>query len=121
MFSSTPFSILKNIQKLVWMLLVLFSMSSCSVKEVLLNQFQFSVAKPLSPTKSFNSCQFNTIEVVNEKKTEVQNKKTSTLLSSFTTFEKVSFKISSVSFEEVNNNSPPFYILYQQLKIALVI
>lgn len=121
MFLSTPFIILKNIQKLIWVVLVLFSMSSCSVKQALLDQFQFSLEKSINPTRSLNSCQFSTIEKKSEKKNEIQNKIISTLISSFTTFEKVSFKFISVSFQEINNNSPPFYILYQQLKIALVI
>lgn len=111
---------LKTIQNYLWVVLVLFCMSSCAVKESILNQFGIEVEKPLNRTKTIGSCQYTSIHTSSEIQAEVQDKRT------FTSLENKSINTESIidycftDFNEIKNNSSPFYILYQQLKIAVV-
>lgn len=112
--------LLKTIQNYLWVVLVLFCMSSCAVKESILNQFGIEVEKPLNRTKTIGSCQYTSIHTSSEIQAEVQDKRTFTSLENKSIYTESIIDYCSTDFNEIKINSPPFYILYQQLKIAVV-
>ncbi|HEY4540289.1 MAG TPA: hypothetical protein VIG94_09800 [Faecalibacter sp.] len=120
MKNTSTFLFLQSIQKYIWMLLVCFSLSSCTVKDALFEQLGLTVEKPLNKSKTVSSCQFTPLQEKQQSAVEIQKKSTFEFYSSldFTSTSTQVFK--SIPLGGVKNNSPPFYILYQRLKIAVV-
>ena len=120
MKNTSTFLFLQSIQKYIRMLLVCFSLSSCTVKDALFDQLGLTVEKPLNKSKTVSSCQFTPLQESQQLVVEIQKK------SSFEFYWNLDFTststqvFKSIPLGGVKNNSPPFYILYQQLKIAVV-
>lgn len=111
---------LRTIQKYFWGVLVLFCMSSCAVKESLFSQLGLETAKPLNRTKTTSTCQYTTIATSTVVQVEVQTKKTFLTVVNLLNIPPFLAVYCSTDFNTIKNNSPPYYILYQQLKIALM-
>lgn len=109
------------IQKTFGLLLVLFSLSSCAVKESLFDPFGVSIERTMNRSKVVNTCQIPTIDQTSEIESRVQQ-----VFSEFNT-EQLANRTNFIQHycskakTAINNNSPPFYILYQQLKISLIV
>nr|WP_297307836.1 hypothetical protein [uncultured Flavobacterium sp.] len=96
-------------------------MTSCSVKEVVYDIFEVNISKPLNRTKTTNLCQYNVVQEIQQCSVDVLKKR---LLPLVVDTQNLLFTSISYSFShsnEVKNNSPPFYILFQQLKLAMVV
>lgn len=109
------------IQKALGLLLVLFSLSSCAVKESLFDPFGVSIERTMNRTKVLNSCQITPINQTSEIESKIQQ--VSSVLNTDKLANSTNFIQDYCSTAEaaIKNNSPPFYILYQQLKIALIV
>lgn len=121
MYTSKTNHLLFTFQKYFGLFLVLFSLSSCAVKETVFNEFGISVERTLNKSKSITTCQ---ITPLNENRVtnvcaQQQITPSPNLKSLVSLFPDDDF-ISSNYFE-TKNNSPPFYILFQRLKIAIVV
>ena len=121
MYTSKTNHLLFTFQKYFGLFLVLFSLSSCAVKETVFNEFGISVERTLNKSKSITTCQ---ISPLNENRVtnvcaQPQITPSPNLKSLVSLFPDDDF-ISSDYFE-TKNNSPPFYILFQRLKIAIVV
>lgn len=113
---------MKFIKYSLFLCLILFSLTPCSVKEVFTNSFDVNYEKPLNKnrTTSNNSdCQFSTVSnreiSVSQKKLINKNKEATSFLvgNNFDTKENFSEEFP----EKYAGNSPPKYILYKRWKV----
>lgn len=107
-------------QKYFWMLLVCFSLSSCTVKDAFFGTFGLTIEKPLNKTKSTTSCQTTTIQEVQQTLVKIYQKSFNSLEFTFNNTSHQIAVYKSAVYDEIKNNGPPFYILFQRLKIAAV-
>jgi len=109
-------------QKIFWTVLVCFSLSSCTIKDAFFQSVGLAVEKPLNKTKSVNSCQTNYIVSSESYVAEarvIKGLNYLDFLKTNTSFNFFTLKIKQVNYSK-KSNSPPRYILYQRLKIAVV-
>lgn len=108
-------------RKLLWVILACFSLTSCSVKEVVYDIFEVNISKPLNRTKTTNLCQNNVVKEIQQCSVEVLKKRLLPFVLDTQNLLFISISYSFSGSNEVKNNSPPFYILFQQLKLAMVV
>ncbi len=116
---------IRHVQHIMWMGLILFSLSPCTVKQVLLNPVPIDYAQPLNKSKTTtqtNFCQYSPDE--NQRTPVVRQPGFSK------PFEPVDFSvnqyfIAGAAKAQVNysktfpDNSPPKYILFKRLRIDI--
>lgn len=117
---------IKIFKHIVFIWFVLFSLSSCTVKEVLFTSVNADYAKPLNQSKTtapISSCSYSQNE-----SNQISVVKTAEINKQVEPIDLLYNKYLAVNFTEINNdysktssgNSPPKYILYKRLKIAIV-
>lgn len=116
---------IKIFRHIALMWLVLFSLSPCKIKEVLLHSVNTDYAKPLNNSKtttSSSSCSYSQnenqqISVV--RKSEI-NKQAEPIYLFYNKYLAGNFtEIYNDYSKTSSGNSPPKYILYKRLKIAI--
>lgn len=114
-------SILQMIKKSIWFLLICFTFSSCSIKEAVFESFGVALEMPNGQSKTVTTCQTNFIVSDKKETSEIVSEKQA--LDADLSFKSNFFSTSNLNTNEVsivnNSNSPPKYILYQRLKIAI--
>lgn len=103
---------------------MLFSLSPCTVKEILLHSVNTEYAKPLNKSKTTqtNPCQFasNEHQQISSAQQSKINKKTepADIVCNYA-FPSYAAKIDKNYSKTSTGNSPPKYILYKRLKIDI--
>lgn len=98
---------------------VWFALSSCATKNIVLEEFQVTYTKPLNKTVSQSSCQnFQSVDLVKQQTQEVK----SVDLVVANQPNQLLGEVSSQAFTQKKKelpftNSPPRFILFQQLKL----
>ena len=110
---------------LLTMCLLLFALSSCSVKESLLGLVQTDYAKPTNRSQTTSQNVFCSYTVATGKEVSVTNhskikyrKETELLTANFVGI--FPHKTETSYFKTFSGNSPPKYILYKRLKLHIV-
>ena len=116
---------IKNLKSILLMLMVLFILAPCSVKATVINTDHFAYETPLNLTKTtlqFNQCQ--SLTTVEHSKTSFEIAKSIVYHPALNSVQlaflnqKVKQVVSNDS-EIVKSNTPPKYILFKRLKVAL--
>ncbi|RYF21433.1 MAG: hypothetical protein EOO42_10565 [Flavobacteriales bacterium] len=115
---------IKNIRYIVLMWFILFSLSPCTVKEVLLYSLNTEYAEPLNKSKTVqtNPCQYSSNEY--QQKSAAQQSKINQKIEPVDFVGNYGFptyvaKIDKNYSKTSTGNSPPKYILYKRLKINI--
>lgn len=115
---------IKNIRHIVLMWFMLFSLSPCTVKEVLLQSVDFEYAKPFNKSKTTqtNPCQYGSNEY--QQMSAAQQSKIHKTIEPVAFVRNYGFptyaaKIDNNYSKTSTGNSPPKYILYKRLKIDI--
>lgn len=114
---------LKNYTYILWMWLVLFSLTPCTIKEIFFHAVDLDYAKPLNKSKtSTNSCSYSQIE--NRQNLGLKSSKIINRIIPFCFSKNLNFALCSTKiFKDYSRislgNSPPKYILYKRLKIDI--
>lgn len=116
---------IKNIRCIVLMWFMLFSLSPCTVKEVLLHSVNTEYARPLNKSKTTqtNPCQFSSGEhqhISSAQQSKINKKIVPVDFVCNYAFAVYASKIDKKYSKGFSGNSPPKYILYKRLKIDLV-
>lgn len=117
-------SCLKTLKHIVLLSLIVFTFIPCSVKGFLADNFQTSYSKPISNPKisnDLNTCFYSDLKTT---KDQISYKKTVKIFNwldnlSKTIYKKIETKFYSINPVNFSGNSPPKYILYKRLKIAI--
>ena len=115
---------IKNIRYIVLMWLILFSLSPCTVKEVLLQSVSTEYAEPLNKPKTTrtNPCQFSSNghqHLASAQQSKINKKIEPVDFSCNYAFPAYAVKIGKNYSKTSTGNSPPKYILYKRLKIDI--
>lgn len=101
---------------------ILFSLSPCTAKDLLFESIDTEISRTLNKTKSTASSQCTYISTDSSKSLE-QNIAKKQSESSILSEQKASLVSAIIDIDDYystnTNNSPPKYILYKRLKIAL--
>lgn len=102
----------------------LFSLSPCTVKEVLLHSVNTEYAEPLNKSKitQTNSCQFSwngNQHSSSVQQSKINKKNESVDFACNSAFPAYADKIDKNYSKTATGNSPPKYILYKRLKIDI--
>ena len=98
---------------------VWFALSSCATKNFVLEEFQVTHTKPLNKTVSQSSCQtFQSVDFVKQQTPEVKSVDLSVANQPNPKLGEVSTQAFTQKEKELPlTNSPPRFILFQQLKL----
>lgn len=98
---------------------VWFALSSCATKNIVLEEFQVSHTKPLNKTVSQSSCQtFQSVDFVKQQTQEVKLVDLAVANQPNQLLGEVSSQAFTQKEKELPfTNSPPRFILFQQLKL----
>lgn len=113
----------KNYTHILSLWLVLFSLTPCSIKEVLFHAVDLEYAKPLNKSKiSKIGCSYSQIE--NKQTSGTKKSKINSRITPFSFSTNLNFALCSTkTFKDYSRislgNSPPKYILYKRLKIDI--
>ena len=115
---------IKNIRHIVLMWFMLFSLSPCTVKEVLLHAVNTEYTKPFNKSKTTqtNPCQFasNEYQQISAAQQSKINKKIEPVdIVCNYAFPAYAAKMDKNYSKTSTGNSPPKYILYKRLKIDI--
>lgn len=115
---------LKHIKHVAFFCLIVFTFIPCSVKGFLADSIQTFYSKPISNPKVLNNVNSCTYSDLTLHQNQIVQKKTIEKFSLFENVSKTQFiqienKISSENHFEFSGNSPPKYILFKRLKIAV--
>lgn len=110
----------KQLRITCWIILSCFALASCTIKEAIFETVGLTFEKPYNKTKSTSTCYAtNQLKVKSYK--QQQNIKFNVKATDLLPFFVVNHKPYSDSYNfDYHNNSPPKYILYLQLKIAII-
>ena len=105
--------------KILWIVLLCFSLAPCSVKNSIFDFIGISSEKPLNKNQSTINCQYVSFSE-NKKVFQIKSQK---IINDFKFNSALTYFLNDfyVDFENPKNNSPPFYILFKRLKIAVVV
>ena len=116
---------IRNVKHILLMWFVLFSLSPCTVKEIVFNSVNVDYAKPLNKSKTAaqtSSCQYSSNDSRPISIAEKSNLNKQTEPVDFYNnphFEVRSTKVHNNYSKTSSGNSPPKYILYKRLKIDI--
>lgn len=115
---------IKNFRHIVLIWFLLFSLSPCTVKEVLFHSANTDYAKPLNKSKTTvrTSCSYSStlnLQVSAVKKSEISKQFEPVIFFDNPFFSILSAKVYNNYLKTSSSNSPPKYILFKRLKIDL--
>lgn len=116
---------IKNFRQIVFLSLVLFSLSPCTVKEVVFNVFNTDYFKPLNKSKitvPTSPCSYSHHENIHFsiiKRLKINKLIAPDFFCDHLNFTVYSFKVHNGYTKNTSGNSPPKYILYKRWKIDI--
>lgn len=117
---------IENTRHILLMWFILFSLSPCTVKEIISNSINIDYAQPLNKSKTVAqttpSCQysFNDSQHISVTEKSKLNKQTRPVdFNNNLDFEVRSINVQNNYSKTSSGNSPPKYILYKRLKINI--
>lgn len=115
---------LKIVKHVALFCLIVFTLIPCSVKVFLADSIETFYSKPVSNPKVLNNVNSCTYSDLTTHQNQIVQKKTVKKFSLFensskTQFVQIENKIFSENHFEFSGNSPPKYILFKRLKIAV--
>ncbi len=109
---------MRYLRHLIFVVFTLFALLPCKIKQTVSHIISLEISKPLHGAKTqlpTSNCSFYSVE----NQVEVQQEKEKDVVVSTSTSERIepTWNSSFPKTYNIQNNSPPIYILYKQLKL----